>query len=100
MLNRALKTIRVFHDLSQKDLAVRLGVASSYLSEIEAGKKEPTLALLRKYSEEFAIPLSSLMFFSEHIDEGASTDRIRTAVSNKVLKLLEFIAARSGRDAA
>lgn len=100
MLHRALRTIRIFHDLSQKDLALRLGVAPSYVSEIEAGKKEPTLALLRKYADEFEIPLSSIMFFSEHVGDGAEVNHIRTAVSGKVLKLLEFIATRSGRDAA
>lgn len=100
MLHRALRTIRVFHDLSQKDLAVRLEVAPSYISEIEAGKKEPTLHLLRKYSEEFKMPLSSILFFSEHVDGGADTDQLRTAISGKMLKILEFIAARSGRDAA
>jgi transcriptional regulator with XRE-family HTH domain len=100
MLHRALRMIRVFHDLSQKDLASRLGIAPSYLSEVEAGKKEPTLSLLRKYSEEFAMPLSSIMFFAEHVGDGPSSDKIRSSVSNKVLKLLEFIAARAGRDAA
>src|SRR5690349_13890407 len=100
MLNQALRMIRVFHDMSQKDLATRLEVAPSYLSEIEAGKKEPTLALLRKYSEQFRIPLSSIMFFSEHMQDGEAASKLRTAVSGKVLALLNFIAARSGRDAA
>lgn len=100
MLNQALRMIRVFHDMSQKDLAARLEIAPSYLSEIEAGKKEPTLTLLRKYSEHFRIPMSSIMFFSEHMEDGDSASRLRTAVSGKVLALLNFIAERSGRDAA
>ena len=100
MLNKALRLIRVFHDLSQKDVAAKLQIAPSYLSEIEAGKKEPTLLLLKRYSEEFQIPMSSILFFAEHMDDGVAASRLKTAVSGKVLKLLDFIAARSGRDAA
>jgi len=100
MLNDALRLIRVFHDVSQKDMAARLQIAPSYLSEIEKGKKEPTLSILKKYSEEFAIPMSSILFFSEHMADGVAAGRLRTAISGKVLKLLDFIAARSGRDAA
>ncbi len=99
MINDALRMIRVFHDVSQKELAARLQIAPSYLSEIEAGKKQPTYQLLEHYATEFKIPLSSILFFSEQMDDG-KTDRIRFKVSEKVLALLKFIAARSGRDAA
>lgn len=100
MLSEALRLIRVFHDISQKEMATRLQIVPSYLSEIEAGKKEPTLPLLRKYSEEFKIPMSSIMFFAEHMRDGAPASRLKTAISGKVLTLLKFIAERSGRDAA
>lgn len=100
MLNEALRLIRVFHDVSQKDMAARLHIGAPYLSEIEAGKKEPTLQLLRKYAEEFRMPLSSILFFSEHMEDGASASRLRTNISGKVLALLKFIAERSGRDVA
>ena len=100
MLNEALRLIRVFHDVSQKDMAARLRIVPSYLSEIEKGKKEPTLILLKRYSEEFSIPMSSILFFSEHMKDGVASSRLRTAVTGKVVKLLDFIAARSGHDAA
>jgi len=70
------------------------------LSEIEHGKKESTMLLLRKYSDEFNIPMSSILFFAEHIEDGERAAKIKTTVSEKVLSLLKFIAARSGRDAA
>lgn len=98
-MNEALRMIRVFHDVSQKDLASRLQIAPSYLSEIESSKKEPTLQLLKKYSEEFNIPMSSILFFSENLD-GDLSGRTKNMISGKLLALLKFIAARSGRDAA
>ncbi len=97
MLENALKMIRVFHDMPQKKLAERLGIAPSFLSEIETGKKQPTLALLKKYSEEFKIPVSSIMYFSESMKNGSIGERTRVSVSRKVLALLNFIAERSGR---
>jgi transcriptional regulator with XRE-family HTH domain len=94
MINDALRMIRVFHDIPQKELAARLKIAPSYLSEIESGKKSPTLQLLESYAEEFKMPLSSIVFFSEKMEDG-TPDRPRLNISNKVLALLKFIAARA-----
>ena len=43
MLSEALRLIRVFHDVKQNELAERFGVSKSYLSEIESGKKLPSI---------------------------------------------------------
>ena len=95
MLNEALRLIRVYHDMPQTDAAGKLGISKSYLSEIEAGKKVPTLHILENYSKAFSIPLSSILFFSEHMQDGVRGERVRVAVSKKVLKLLDFIALRA-----
>jgi transcriptional regulator with XRE-family HTH domain len=63
MLGKALKLIRSYYDLSQTELCSRLGISNSHLSEIESGKKQPSIELLRKYSDYFEIPLSSILFF-------------------------------------
>ncbi|HEY1720119.1 MAG TPA: helix-turn-helix transcriptional regulator [Magnetospirillaceae bacterium] len=97
MLGRALKMIRIFHDVSQKDLAKRFDIVPSYLSAIETDKKTPTLPLLEKYSEEFHIPMSSILFFSETLERGSFAESTRVTISRKVLALLNFIAERSGR---
>ena len=46
MIGDALRMIRIFHDISEKNLAARLSVAPSHLSEIESNKKVPSLDLL------------------------------------------------------
>ena len=97
MISDALRLIRVFHDLRQKELAEKLGIAPSHLSEIEHGKKQPTLQLLEAYAVEFKMPVSSILFFSEQMS-GGRAERIRTQVSKKVVTLLDFIAARSNRE--
>jgi transcriptional regulator with XRE-family HTH domain len=95
VLNEALRLIRIFHDLTQKDLANKLQISKSYLSEIESGKKKPTLEIITKYSEQFDIPLSSIMFFSESMDSGDNAEKLRGFVSKKVIAILDFIAEKA-----
>jgi transcriptional regulator with XRE-family HTH domain len=87
----SLRLLRVFHDLSQTGLADRLGISKSFLSEIESGKKEPTLNLLSRYATEFDVPLSSLLFFAESVS-GKGDLGPREKVAPKVLKLLSWIS--------
>jgi transcriptional regulator with XRE-family HTH domain len=91
-LAEALRLLRVFHDMSQTDLACRLGISKSYLSEIESGKKEPTLNLLYRYATEFDVSLSSLLFFVESVST-PGTIGSSEKVAPKVLKLLGWISA-------
>ena len=100
MLYEALKTMRVFHDLTQKDLADRLGISKSYLSEIENGKKVPALNLLEQYADIFEVPLSSILFFSENMGTDSPSAKARSLISSKVLALMRFIAERSGKSHA
>lgn len=94
MQHEALRLVRVFHDLNQTTLADRLGISNSYLSEIESGKKSPTLELLQKYAETFNMPLSSLLFFAENLDNPSRSDRVRTAIAGKTIKMLQWISAK------
>jgi transcriptional regulator with XRE-family HTH domain len=96
MLHEALRMMRVFHDMSQKELAIKLGISNSHLSEIESNKKKPTMALLEKYAEVFGVPVSSIIFFSENIGSNRSLDKARTMISSKILSLMKFMAERSG----
>ena len=92
MLHRALKTLRSFHRLSQVELARRLNISNSYLSEIESGIKKPGLDLLEQYELVFQIPVSSILLFSEELGQNTLGRRIQVKAANKVLKMLEWIA--------
>ena len=99
MLSEALRLIRVFHDIKQIELADRLGVSKSHLSEIEAGRKRPTIALIERYSSEFGIPASSILFFSENLAHpldtplGARTKRQH--IAQKILNFLRILEDRT-----
>lgn len=97
MLNEALRLIRVYHDMKQSDVANALGVSASYISEIEKGRKKPTLELVEKYAHNFHIPASSIMYFSENMGKDNAVEAARTAVAGKILKLMQFLESRSER---
>lgn len=91
MIGEAIKIIRVFNGLTQQDLAGTLGISDSYLSQIESGKRQPTLETISAISSEFRIPVSSLMFFSEQLGSDQSpTDRERRLAFGK--RLIEFLS--------
>lgn len=91
MISKALKTIRKFHKIKQKDFADKVGIAPSYISEIENGKKAPSLEIISKYSEEFNIPVSSILLFSEQIDDNKKHEKLRIKSADKILNMLEWI---------
>ncbi|TAG34439.1 MAG: XRE family transcriptional regulator [Polaromonas sp.] len=97
MLNEALRLIRAYHDLTQTQLSYELGVSNSFLSEIESGKKIPSLDLLGKYSTRFDIPVSSMLFFSENLEKSRTTDNLRLGVARKAIELLDWVSKTSKR---
>jgi len=103
MLAKALRLIRVFHDLKQVELAEKIGVSKSYISEIESDKKKPSIQIIEKYSIIFKIPVSSIMFFSERIDnsqEGSKIENMRGIIAEKIIKILSFIDEQGKDDNA
>lgn len=96
MINRALKTIRQFHGLTQAELALKLDMSKSYLSEIESGKKSVGYDLLEKYSELFDVPVSSLVFFSENLEEADTIpEKFRSVVADKILNIMEWVVLKN-----
>lgn len=95
MLGEALRLIRIFHDLKQQDLADRLGLSKSYVSELESGKKSPSIEIIEKYSEQFGIPPSSILFFSENLENPSKAKKTKAAIASKVLQFLQFIEAKT-----
>jgi transcriptional regulator with XRE-family HTH domain len=66
-----LRQIRLRHRLSQRQLARQSGVANATISQIEAGKLNPTVSMLKKVLD--GIPLRLSEFFS---DEPETPDRV------------------------
>lgn len=92
MLNEALRLIRVFHDMNQSELAAELGISNSYLSEIESGKKTVSVDLLQKYSDAFGIPPSSLLLFSENLENDNFSEKARVFAAKKIVNIMNWLS--------
>jgi len=53
-----LRRLRVAHGVSQKRLAAHAGIARGYLTRIERGLENPTLAMLDRLANALAIPMA------------------------------------------
>ncbi|AIZ79731.1 MULTISPECIES: helix-turn-helix domain-containing protein [Actinobacillus] len=91
MLAKALKLIRQFNHIKQKDMAIKLGISPSHLSEIESGKNSISMELLNKYSSVFDIKTSQILLFSEQLEnEKPFSHNVRTFIADKILKIMEW----------
>ena len=96
MLGEALRLLRVFNDLKAKELAIKLDISPNYLSEIEKGKKKPSMEIINKYSKVFNIKPSAILFFSEELDMNTGKVFSRKWIAEKLVKFLQ--AVESGKE--
>lgn len=60
-LGRNLKRIRTEKNMSQGDIARALGVDRGYISNIENGKRNPTLATIAKIAQVLKVSADELL---------------------------------------
>lgn len=89
MINEALRLLRLYCGFSQAEMAKRLSVTQSMVSDVEGGRKNVTMDLLQAYSDAVGIRMSQLLFFAEEIEGQPIARRGQLIVADKVLKLLE-----------
>jgi transcriptional regulator with XRE-family HTH domain len=73
-IGQIIKILRAAMGLRQKDLAERVGIQPHYLSLVEAGKREPSLAVLRKIASELDVPVSLLFWEAEQRPESIASE--------------------------
>jgi transcriptional regulator with XRE-family HTH domain len=56
-----LRRIRHKHGLTQEELAYRVGMDVSYLSELENGRKEPCLRKIKEIAQALGIRVTNLL---------------------------------------
>jgi transcriptional regulator with XRE-family HTH domain len=60
-LGNRVRALRHARGWTQVELAELLGIDRSYLSEIETGKKDPSLTILKTIADGFNLSLSQLL---------------------------------------
>ena len=98
MLNEALRLVRVYHDMTKAELARELNCSRSLITEIESGSKKVTIDTLDRYSNYFDIPMSSILLFAERTEEADFTERARTFVATKAMKMLDWVSTISPKE--
>jgi transcriptional regulator with XRE-family HTH domain len=100
LLGKILKHIRVFNHQTQIELAERLSLSRSYISEIEASKKIPTMEVLQNYSSTFDIPLSSILLFAEEYDHrNKLKKKMRGFLTRTAINFLDWICKEDEKQA-
>jgi transcriptional regulator with XRE-family HTH domain len=73
MVGENIKSLRAAAGISQRELADRVGISPSMLSLVEAGRREPSVKLLRDISRALQVPSATLFAFALE-DESESHD--------------------------
>jgi transcriptional regulator with XRE-family HTH domain len=97
VIGEAVRLLRIYHDMSQTALSSALKLSNSYVSELESGKKQPTLEVLEKYADYFQIPVSSLLLFSEQLGKKGAAESVRKGVAKKILSMLSWVAEKNAQ---
>ena len=98
MINEALRLLRLYVGLSQKQLSAEIDISQSMISEIESGAKSVSMDILEKYSEKMNVRMSQLLFFAEELDGEPVKMRGKLIVANRVLQMLEKLSPREVSD--
>ena len=93
-MGEALRLLRIFNGYKSAELAKKLELSQSYVSELENGKKQPTMEVLDKYAKVFEMKKSTLMLFAESLEgEEIKNDKKQrlARAGMKLLKILEKV---------
>ena len=89
MIGDILKRTRAIYGYKASEMSEMLQISRSYLSEIENNKKQPSLDLLKRYSEIYGIKLYSLILLSENYDEADKKKKGDMFIKNMMIHLIE-----------
>jgi two-component system response regulator len=69
LLGKAIKSARAAQGFSQEELAARAALHRTYLSDVERGVRNPSIASIEKLAQALALPVSALF---ERLGDGQS----------------------------
>ena len=96
MIGDVLKRTRVIYGYKAVEMGSMLGISTSYLSEIENNKKQPSLEILEKYAKIYGIRLSSLILLSESIEDAEKKGKGTVVIRNMMVHLIEGMSKTIG----
>lgn len=92
-LGSALKRLRQAAGMTQRELSQRLDVDSTYLSHLEADRKEPSVSLLKNVAAVLEVPVGLLLATAMWVD---LPEDARVQFEPIIRKLLDVTANDEG----
>lgn len=90
-MGEALRLLRIFNGYKSAELAQKLDLSQSYVSELENGKKQPTMEVLDKYAKVFGMKKSTLMLFAESLEGEEIKNDKKQRIARAGMKLLKIL---------
>ena len=90
-MGEALRLLRIFNGYKSAELAKKLELSQSYVSELENGKKQPTMEVLDKYAKVFEMKKSTLMLFAESLEGEEIKNDKKQRIARAGMKLLTLL---------
>ena len=90
-MGEALSLLRIFNGYKSAELAKKLELSQSYVSELENGKKQPTMEVLDKYAKVFEMKKSTLMLFAESLEGEEIKNDKKQRIARAGMKLLKIL---------
>lgn len=84
-----IRKIRKDQSLTQHEFAEMIGISGGYLSEIEVGKKKPTIELINFIITEYKISPNELFGYGQAEAEVSNPSELQKLIAEEVEKALE-----------
>ena len=91
-IGRKIRTLRINRQMTQEDLAFMLETSPSYVSNIENGKKKPSLKKLGEISDIFGVSINDLLSVSISFEDEFS-EMVSLCPPDKRKQLLESLSS-------
>lgn len=75
--------MRTASGIRQKEIASKIGVTANYVSMVEAGKREPSVAFLKQIARVMEVPVGLFFLWAEDHSDGSpkSYPQLRTLLT-------------------
>ncbi len=91
-MGETLKLLRIFFGYKSVEMAEKLKLSQSFLSEIENNKKKPSLEILGQYSKVLHIKVSTIVLLSESLENDKNSKKdIKHNVAGIGMKVLRIL---------
>ena len=68
-MNNKIKVFRAMHDMTQEELARRVGVTRRTVNSIERGKYNPSIEVAFRIARLFGVPLEDVFLYEDECGE-------------------------------